>query len=262
MKSFWYTIFFCFLTTFSVQANNAAYVSLANQVAKSNQIKVFSNNIANKSTTGFQEDIPFLSRKKVKRKKTVVEAPILRTTIIKTRNITPKYTGRELDIAILGKGYLKILSDKGVRYTLNGSMFFDKEKKLVNYQGFEFLDVNNETIIAPYDVDAVSISSNGEILVSKGRQKELIAQIGVFEIEDSSLLRKKGNNCFSYERGTEKISDNYSIKQRMLSQSNVDSTKILSDSIEVENSFSQSVSLISAAFKADKTAIETIMGLR
>jgi len=170
-----------------------------------------------------------------------------------------KLTGRELDIAVQGEGYLKILSPKGQRYTLDGSMYLNKERMLVDAKGNIFLDVDSRAIEIPLNSSSIVISDNGTIICfNDNDEKEEVAQIGIFVV-DSTQLQRKGENLFSAKNlGNDFISDDYQIKQKMLCASNVDTVRSIAELNEIENSFNQATSIISSAFNIDKSTVELI----
>jgi len=70
-----------------------------------------SNNLANSSTNAFKKDIISFDQILTMRNSSKIDfspGPI-------------RYTGNELDVALDGPGFFKIQTDRGIRYTRDGS---------------------------------------------------------------------------------------------------------------------------------------------
>ena len=79
------------------------------------RLEVVSNNIANTGTAGFKKEVVrfenFLSQSSA----TNLEQGPIRTT------------GNELDVALSGKGFLKVQTDQGVLYTRTGNLTLNRQ---------------------------------------------------------------------------------------------------------------------------------------
>ena len=122
---------------------NALLVGLSRQMALSHELDVVANNIANINTTGFKADnaafSEFLMSKasdndfggKDKRVSFVQD----RHTWIDLSPGAIERTGNPLDVAIDGKGYLTVQTQRGPRYTRNGSLSINATGQLVTSEG-------------------------------------------------------------------------------------------------------------------------------
>ena len=256
--------FLAFLFPYFTYANNATYISLSSQIAKRAHLDIISNNIANKNTVGFQEDIPIMRDFILKKRKGNLDFSIMALTIPSKKPASLKQTNRDLDVAITGEGYFKILTPKGYRYTLDGSIFINSLGKLVNSQNDSFMDENSQEILIPNGIESISFSSTGDIITHVGQEKEIIGKLGVFvfsrpdNIKEFNIkIRKDEHNKYIFHGQDEKSLD-YLIVSKALTESNTDHIKSLAELGELQNSFESSVKLLSNSFQFDKSAVEIL----
>ncbi len=241
----------CLIWSNLAYCSNASYISLSGQLSNKLQIDILTNNLANKSTKGFIADIPTLNAKEIKK-----------LCFVSARNMSfdksprvLKQTGRALDFAVTEKGYFKVLVNGEARYTLNGSIVLSNEGKFVNHEGFSFLDSDNNEIFAPNESGTFRITENGEIFFCKGRESDMIAQIGVFELN----LDTAKKDSFGYIQSSEAMSKmDCRVLQGYLTESSVDNIKTTNEILSIRNSLECNMHLLSSSFKMDKAAIETL----
>ena len=132
----------------------------ANMVNQLNRVDVISNNLANANTVGFKEDnlaegtFNRYLREQEKKDNVVLKESLMMDTVPK---IDSKYTsetvgalvqtGNNLDFAIKDKNmFFKVKNDQGkIEYTRDGS-FKTTDGILINQNGYEVLNQNNESI--------------------------------------------------------------------------------------------------------------------
>jgi flagellar basal-body rod protein FlgF len=168
-----------------IAMDNILMAGLSRQIALLRQVDAMANNIANAGTNGYKAEF-------------ILETPITRAPA--RSNIGPRdvvfdsantllrdfaqgamtQTGRELDVALEGKGFFSVQTDKGVFYTRDGAFALDPSGKLVTKSG-----------------DAVMSDANAEILIPTDAKIVKIAKIGVFEFEDEQKLLPMGGNLIS-----------------------------------------------------------------
>lgn len=125
-------------------AMNGASRTLENQA-------VISNNMANANTPGFREQLAMY------RAVPIVGEGTMDTRISVVAN-TPgnnfalgniQSTGRELDVAITGPGWLAVQTEGGEAYTRNGGLQIGANGLLQNYRGDPVLSADNAVIDVP-----------------------------------------------------------------------------------------------------------------
>lgn len=137
------------------------YTALSGGIAKSHELDLIANNLANANTAGFKRDtgtfneylselrhpdsVQSLGREiagltseeaRAQGDKSFVEMDGVYTDF---RQGTLQKTGRSLDMALEGKGFFEVLTPQGVRYTRQGNFSIDKTGKLISTNGYPVL---------------------------------------------------------------------------------------------------------------------------
>ena len=169
------------------------YTAATGMEAMETKLDVIANNLANINTTGFKKDRAnfedLLYRTEIapgvvdaNQTPTAVGTQVglgVRVTSTQTdqRQGTLQQTGRELDLAIQGKGYLRVLdpSSQQTMYTRAGNLDINADGQLVigSAHTGRLLD---PPIQIPNDATAISINSAGEVLTRVPGQTELALQ--------------------------------------------------------------------------------------
>jgi flagellar basal-body rod protein FlgG len=155
---------------------DAFYISASSLHAHQVHVDVIANNLANVNTTGFKkskvqfEDLMYLelaSAKGLLRNPDIDNGRGMGTATASIEKVFSqgeiKSTGRNLDIAIEGNGFLELLLPDGeYAYSRTGHLQIDREGLLVNSDGYAL----SPSIYIPADAQEVVISSDGEISVT------------------------------------------------------------------------------------------------
>lgn len=104
-------------------------------------------------------------------------------------------TGNNLDVAIEGEGFYKVLLPDGSSgYTRDGSFNRDSQGKLVNSDGYAI----QPEITIPSDASAVSIGKDGTVSVTlSGKDPQEIGKIGLTRFANPAGLQHLGGNNFA-----------------------------------------------------------------
>jgi flagellar basal-body rod protein FlgG len=260
------------------------YTAASGMEAMETKLDVIANNLANINTTGFKKDRAnfedLLYRTHVHpgvqdatQTPTAVGTQTglgVRVTSTQTdqRQGTLQLTGRELDIAIQGKGYLKVLdpSSQLPMYTRAGNLDINANGQLVigSAQTGRLID---PPITIPNDAEAIQINANGEVMTRVPGQVELAlqGQIQMAQFINPDGLLKVGENMYSETdaSGPEQLSNPGeqglgSIRQGNLEASNVEPVQELIDLITTQRAFE----LNSQAVQAGDQIMQNISNLR
>ena len=131
-------------------------------------------------------------------------------------------TGRELDIAIEGEGYLALRDLFGETvYTRNGSLHLDDDQWLVSGDGYFIYDVNGQPIQAPPQTTNINIDQFGNITFFAIGQ-EATYSLGFYTFRNVSGLESAGYGNYreSVSSGDRRTAD-VVIRQGVLEMSNV-----------------------------------------
>ncbi len=254
-KLFFYFCYFLLLEFYFccgiVFANNTSYIALSNQIARKRQLELVANNAANISTIGYEQDEVILrkvdSKQNTKRSNSFVWAE----TSYKDADMGGlKVTNRPIDLAIGGEGYFKVITPRGERYTLDGSMIIDNQNILVNIDGYPYSSVNGQEIVIPQDFKRIDISEDGTVYVDD----EDIDIIGVFSFKESDPFTKEGHRLYK-TAAADFLLENYTIISGALRQSNVNPTLVMAKMFEMQRSVGMTNNIISDISELDKTVI-------
>ncbi len=241
---------FCFCCE-SVFANNTSYVALSNQIARKKQLELVANNAANISTIGYEQDEVIFRKVDSKQNSKRSNSFVWAETSYKNADMGGlKITNRPIDLAIGGEGYFKVITPRGERYTLDGSMIINNQNILVNIDGHPYSSVNGEEIVIPQDFQRIDISEDGTVYVDD----EDIDIIGVFSFKESDLLIKEGDRLYKTV-GTDFLLENYTVISGALRQSNVNPTLVMAKMVEMQRSVGMTNNIISDISELDKTVI-------
>ncbi len=190
--------------------------SVQSGIRQERQYEVIANHLANADTTGFKGDILTFDD--------MMKAKI--TTDLRPGDL--KETGNALDMAIAEKGFFKIQTPNGVRYTRNGNFMLNLNSQLVTQTGDLVLS-NNEGPLVITGKD-VTVHENGGI-TSDG---ENIGTLGIVDFTIEGTLEKDGNSYFKHmgQPGEEVAAQNILVKQGALETANVSTVKEMTKMIE------------------------------
>lgn len=189
------------------------------------RFETIANNLANINTSAFKKDFISFSEQ--------LASQYVSSTDFKAGDIM--YTGNQMDLALAGKGFFKIQTARGIRYTRNGALTRNTEGMLATAQGDAVMGQNGPIKIEGQKVD---ILHNGQILVDGKR----VDRLEVVDFDDLQQLRKEGASMFRYQGEDDGIQsvETLDIRQGYLEGSNVNSTEEMIKMIETMRAFESS----------------------
>jgi flagellar basal-body rod protein FlgG len=204
------------------------------------KFETISNNLANINTNGFKKDV-------VSFKETLTMA------ISSETDFSPgqaRYTGNKLDVALGAKGFFKIDTPNGIRYTRNGSFTINADGVLVTQNGNTVLGQNGPIHIIG---NKVTIGSDGQIAVDNEPAGKLL----IADFEKPRFLKKEGGSYYVYQGDDSGIStaDDVIVRQDYLESSNVNPTEEMIKMIETNRVFESLQKAISSIDQASKEMI-------
>jgi flagellar basal-body rod protein FlgG len=215
-------------------------------------VQVISNNIANLRTTGFKkqtaafQDLIYEHIRRVGAQAsdqgTIVPVGVDIGGGVKTvgtpRSMTQgtlSQTGNDLDIAISGEGFFKILMPDGTyQYTRDGTFQMDNQGRIVTAQG----NPVQPTITIPQNASGLTVSEQGQVSVTLPGQTSStnLGSLGLTRFINKAGLQPVGNNQFvetpssgAPQDGTANSEGYGKMSQGSLEQANVDVVSEMSD---------------------------------
>lgn len=213
------------------------------------QLDLAANNLANANTVGFRADYAIA---KVEAQHDSLGSRINTSTERVYSDFTPGpivETGRELDIAIEGKGFIAVQSKDGREgYTRAGNLQMNEDGYLVTIKG-ELVLGDSGPISIPTN-QRVSIDKHGGIsaLLAGGADVDYVL-LDTIKLVDAPIdkLRKGQDGLFYLPDGeTAKVSDEVRVIREALEGSNVNTVKSMVDLIDISRKFEIHTKLMKA----------------
>jgi len=186
------------------------------------RFETISNNLANQNTNAFKKDILSFNQS-------------LTMNYVSETDFSPgsvRYTGNDLDVALEGKGFFKVQTANGMRYTRDGVFGINAEGVLITRNGDPVLGQSGPIKIQG---KKVIIANDGQVVVDNVPGDRL----AVVDFEQPRLLKKEGGSYFSHQEEGRGMSaaKNVSVKQSYLESSNVNPTEEIVKMLEAFRAF-------------------------
>lgn len=242
---------------------NALLIGLSRQVALSRELDVVANNIANMNTTGFKADGSLFEEylnSAARAADTRVSFVQDRATWIDMSAGAIERTGNALDVAINGDGFFAVQTQRGVRYTRNGSLQINPSGQLVTAQGDPVLGDGGPITFQPTDRQ-ISISPDGTISVREGTSKadSQRGKLRVVTVANPRQLQKDGNGTFNYAGNDAPVeAKTATIAQGALEKSNVRAVAEMSRMIEITRSYTQVAAMLQQQSDLGQSSIDKL----
>lgn len=248
----------------------ALHTAATGMAAQELNVQVISNNIANLRTTGFKkqtasfQDLIYEHVRRVGAQAsdqgTILPVGVDIGGGVKTvgtpRSMTQgtlSQTGNDLDLALSGEGFFKILMPDGsYQYTRDGTFQMDNQGRIVTAQG----NPVQPTMTIPNNASGLSVSEQGQVSVTLpgSSTSTIVGQLGVTRFINKAGLQPVGNNQFTEtpssgapQDGTANSEGYGKITQGSLEQANVDVVSEMSDLIAAQRAYEMNAKVISAA---------------
>ena len=175
--------------------HSGIYTAYSGLKAQMEALDILASNLANVNTTGFKEQKAFFSALNL-----ALDTPdatpldsainthaVLSESAMNLQDGSLVETHRDLDLALVGNGFLTVETPGGVRYTRNGNLVTDARSVLCTADGNPVLGERGRIVLGPGKVD---INQDGEILVAGTRVDRL--KLASFD-NPAALLREGGS---------------------------------------------------------------------
>jgi len=164
-------------------------------------------------------------------------------------------TGNPFDIALSGDGFLSVKLENGdTAYTRNGHFAVSEDNTLILSTGQEVLDEDGNPIQLTLPGTGLVFAEDGTIST---RETGPIGKLGIVTFDDTANLEKIGDNLFKTDQET-KESQDFTIAQGMLENSNVQPIVEITKMINISRAYTSSAQLMNDLQKAEKDAINRI----
>lgn len=218
---------------------------------------VMANNLANVDTAGFKRNLSVVQERRMESESnpamgafsngmldSLTGGPWSRPTYTSFAQGGLEETGRNLDVALSGEGFLTVSDGTNTRYTRDGRMTLDIDGTLKMVAGdgrYAVLDTAGQPIVLDRTQGEPTIGLDGSI----SQNNEKVAQIGLTDFEDPNTLRKSGNDLFEDTGASQQTASTAQVHSGFIERSTVDSVTGLVDMIEVSRAYELNAKLLS-----------------
>jgi flagellar basal body rod protein FlgG len=232
--------------------------------ARSFQLDVVANNLANASTVGYKPDQPFFavfnkaagSGRQLPLSGYLNDGVVFAETGVVTEQGSLKATGRSLDVAIQGNAFLSVQTAAGTRVTRDGRLQLGLDGQLEAMDGNPVLGKNGQPIRVDPKNGTISISGDGTVQ----QQSQTLGQLDLKAYEKPGALRRMGALRFDPTGATD-APVKATVTQGHLEESAVDSASTMIEMIRLNRLFEMSMKVASTLTNdLDSKSINTVAG--
>ncbi len=207
--------------------------------AQMEALDILANNLANMNTAGFKEQKSFFtvlndsmnSSSAGDRQPLFPERAIQTGGALNLADGTLQATHRDLDIALMGEGFLVVGTDRGTRYTRSGNLSINAKGQLATAEGHPIVGENGPILIGP---GKVNITEQGEVFVNDLR----VGRMKIASLEDPALLTSEGSSLLvPRNSNTTPGAGGAAVKQGFLEQSNVNAVASVVEMVGIMRRF-------------------------
>jgi flagellar basal-body rod protein FlgF len=212
-----------------------AYTALSGLRARTEQLDRLASDIANAATAGYKaERSSTVATERETFEGALMAAidvvPGARRVDFRDGNVVA--TGRDLDLAIEGRGFFAVDTPGGERYTRNGHFLRRPDGTLGTSDGFELAGESGP--IRLEGNGAITVSEDGTIRVGAA----VAGKVKIVDFDDYTQLTREGSTRFrAADTATPKDAEETAIKGGALEQSNVSVVERIAQLTEVSRGF-------------------------
>ena len=235
------------------------YIAMSGAKQNMNALAVNANNLANAKTSGFKADMA--QARAMQAFGEGLPTRVFSMTEIASQNFDSgalSSTGRDLDIAVEGSGWIAVQSKDGTEaYTRSGHLRLTETGALETTSG-ELVIGDSGPVLIPLPVNNIQISRDGTIMVQpEGAPvtiQEEVARIK-FVNPNVRMLEKGGDGLFRRTDGNVEAADtDVKVISGMLESSNVNPIGEMTEMIALQRQFEMQLKLMKAAEENDSSA--------
>ena len=207
---------------------------------KIHNIQVIANNLANINTNGYKREIPFSEYMKRNGNENIKQI----TDFSEGEFVE---TGNPLDLAISGKAFLTVRTNRGIELTKNGSLKIDGEGFLATKDGDRVLGERGEIYLDEELIDSkgkITITAEGKIKLND----QTIDTLRLVKVENpNALLRNENEKYFDpNENYIRADASEYQIHQGFIETSNTNPILEMQSMIQLQKDYEASQKMIAS----------------
>jgi flagellar basal-body rod protein FlgG len=218
------------------------YAAASGMEAQQNQFNAIANDMANLDTPGYQatqvgfQDLLYSGAGSASGSPNIATGAGSQSAIVGRSSAQGaiQNTGRSLDVAISGPGYLQVRRNDGtIGLTRNGALQVDAQGQITNQEG--------NPLVPPLrlpkgtDASSIKIEPNGQVISGS----RTVGRISLVNVPAPNQLQPDGDSMFSVTAGSGAIRPvtGSTLQQGALEASNVDVSQDMSAMINAQRSY-------------------------
>jgi flagellar basal-body rod protein FlgF len=234
-------------------------------VARTMDLDVAANNIANATTPGFRADRAVFVQRLIGARAGVPSLATRAQRYAVIRSVQPNLdggnlvrTGRSLDVALRQKtAFFAVSTPAGERYTRAGNMELGPDGLLVTHEGHAYLDGSHRPVRVPADANHVGIGEDGQILADGDPAG---GQLLVVEFNNPGALRKDGDVLLQANEASGRPSKvDPELEVETLEQSNASALRTMTTLVNTTREFEMITKVIDAFSSMEQQAASQVM---
>lgn len=222
--------------------------------------QVHANNLANLDTPGFRADLELAASQAVDGYGyDTRHLSELKANAVSTREGTVKSTGRDLDVALQGPGYLAVEYGTGEAYTRAGTLQVDADGAL-SVNGRAVLGQGGPIVLPPYT--RVEIASDGSVSVQPAGETEMqvVDQLKLVKADGKDLTKNEAGLVVARNGQPLEADDSVRVRSGFLEGSNVGAVEEMVATMTINRDFEMQMKLYQAADAMTQTGNRLIRG--
>lgn len=220
--------------------DKAVFIGMSGAKSNMHQLEIVTNNLANANTVGFRADYEIMKQYNVseggQQSRTFGELDGIYTDFKPGPTLQ---TGRDLDIAVSGEGFIAVQSKSGLEgYTRAGDMQITKEGNVTTRAGELVMGIGGPLNIP--DAERISIGPDGTVQARLRGTKDFVTINRIKLVNPPLNQITKGTDGLIYMKGegaTAMLDNNVKIIHGALEGSNVNTIETLTKLIDLSRNY-------------------------
>lgn len=149
-------------------------------------------------------------------------------------------TGRPFDLALEGKGFFVVHTEKGERLIRGGPLTLDPDGRLTDLHGAPLLTNDGPVVVVG---NTMEILDDGTVLVDGA----LAGRLRLEQVSDVSQLKREGYGRFDPGGPTQKVpEDTTRVRQGRLEEANIDPIPAMVDLVTIQRAYAANIDALRA----------------
>jgi flagellar basal-body rod protein FlgF len=183
----------------------------------------------------------------------------MQADMVSTRAGTVRETGRPLDVAIGGQGYLAVQDGNGEAYTRSGEIEIGPDGAL-SVHGHPLLGEGGPIVLPQHTAVEVGTDGTISVLTEGAKQMQVVDKLRLVNATGAELTKNEAGLIVSRDGGNLPADPNVKVRPRALEGSNVSAVEEMVATMSLNRSFEVQMRLFKASDSMNETGNKLISG--